>query len=311
MRGYMIKVYETLSKIIQFIINVLFVCQIVTMVVVFLTAAYWFFDLINSDIFSFAEPLALSITDFVRIYYDREVEVGGVYVDGTLLLFDIIAIVFVFLLSKAKYYLFSAIDFCKIEIKKCQAKIEEEFNKELQKEAELKIMKANNVAILVRFTAKNMMVDACWGGNPQEGVKEKEEEALKTFYISLKNIPGCKFAKADDKILILLNDFNKVDTVLSYIEITVKRMCEDMRKKKWLLHANMAVDVYDNKVNFKTEIYPVLEKLLSINHKNEPLCLGNFPLRYKLKSDAMFNPFLKGRYNLGGEYEVWVLVKKN
>ena len=59
--------------------------------IVFLTAAYWFFDLINSDIFSFAEPLALSITDFVRIYYDREVEVGGVYVDGTLLLFDIIA----------------------------------------------------------------------------------------------------------------------------------------------------------------------------------------------------------------------------
>lgn len=84
-----------------------------------------------------------------------------------------------------------------------------------------------------------------------------------------------------------------------------------MRKRKWLLYANIAVDVYDNKTNFKTDVYPVLEKLLTINHKNEPVCLGNFTIRYKLQHEPVFHPFMKGRYNLGEEYEVWVLVKKN
>ena len=93
----MIKVYETISKLLKFIINVLFILQIALMIIIFLTAAYWFFNLLNSDIFSFARPLADTITDFVRIFYDRDVEVGGVYVDGSLLLFDIVALVFVFL----------------------------------------------------------------------------------------------------------------------------------------------------------------------------------------------------------------------
>lgn len=281
------------------------------MIVVFLTASYWFFDLLNSDIFSFAEPLAASISDFVRLFYDREVQAGGVYVDGSLLLFDIIAIVVVFLIAKSKYYIYLAIDSVNIAIKECKAQIEEKFNLELQKEAEMNIKKANNVAVLVRFTAKNMLIDATWGGDTGDGVKEKEDEAFKTFYSSIKNFTGCKFAKTDDKMLILINDFNKVDNLLSFIEVSVNKISTEMRKQKWLLYANIAVDVYDNKINFKTGVYPVLERLLSINHKNEPLCLGNFTIRYKLQPNSAFTPFVKGRYNLGEEYEVWVLVKKN
>ena len=307
----MLKIYESISKFLQFIINILFVLQIIFMIVVFLTASYWFFDLINSDIFAFVEPLANFITDFMRLFYDREVQVGGVYVDGALLLFDLIAIVFVFLISRSKYYIYRAIDSVNIALKEHKSILEEEFNKELQKEVEMNIKKANNAAVLVRFTAKNMMVDACWGGDPNEGVREKEEEAFKTFYSSIKNLTGCKFAKTDDKMLILLNDFNKIDNLLSFIEISVNRISTNMRKRKWLLYANIAVDVYDNKTNFKTDVYPVLEKLLTINHKNEPVCLGNFTIRYKLQHEPVFHPFMKGRYNLGEEYEVWVLVKKN
>ncbi len=307
----MIKIYESLSKFLKIIINILFVLQITTMIIVFLTAAYWFFNLINSDVFSFAEPLALTISDMVRLFYDREVQVGGVYVDGSLLLFDIIAIIFVFLIAKIKYYIYMAIDSLTIEIKRCEAEIEKQFNIELQKEVEKNIIRANNVAILVHFAAKNLMVDAFWGGDENEGVKEKEEEAFTAFYASIKSLTGCRFAKTDDKMLILMNDFDKVDNLVSFIEMSVNRISADMRKKKWLVYANISIDVYDNKNNFKTDVYPVLEKLLSINHKNEPLCLGNFPLRYKLKANPMFNCFLKGRYNLGKEYEVWVLVKKN
>ena len=308
----MIKIYESLSKFLQFLINVLFVLQIVLMILVFLTASYWFFDLLNSDVFSFAQPIADAITDFVRLFYDREVEVGGVYVDGTLLLFDFIALICVFLIANSKYYIYRAIDTLTISIKQLKAQIEEQFNKELQKEVEANIKRANNVAVLVRFTAKNLLIDACWGGgDPNEGVKEKEDEAFKMFYSSIKDLAGCRFARTDDKMLILLNDFNKIDNLLSFIENSVGRISNEMRKQKWLVNANISVDVYDNKTNFKTDVYPVLERLLSLNHKNEPVCLGNFTIRYNLQAVKEFTPFMKGRYNLGQEYEVWVLVKKN
>lgn len=308
----MLKIHESISKFLHFLINILFVLQIILMILVFLTASYWFFNLINSDVFSFAQPIADSITDFVRLFYDREVQVGGVYIDGTLLLFDLIALACVFLLAKSKYYIYRAIDSVNIASKQLKAEQEEKFNKELQKEAEMNIKKANNVAVLVRFTAKNMMIDACWGGgDPNDGVKEIEGEAFKIFYSSIKNLTGCRFAKTDDKMLILLNDFTKTDNLLSFIEASISRISGEMRRKKWLVYANISIDVYDNKTNFKTEVYPILERLLSINHKNEPVCLGNFVIRYNLQSNSAFNPFMKGRYNLGQEYEVWALVKKN
>ena len=64
---------------------------------------------------------------------------------------------------------------------------------------------------------KNMMVDSCWGGDANAGVKEKEEEAFKTFYASIKNITGCKFAKTGDKMLILLNGIKSVGNLVKFI----------------------------------------------------------------------------------------------
>lgn len=80
-------------------------------------------------------------------------------------------------------------------------KIEAKFNKSLQKEVENSIKKCNNVAVLVQFTAKNMMVDSCWGGDANAGVKEKEEEAFKTFYASIKISPVVNLLKQAIKCL--------------------------------------------------------------------------------------------------------------
>ncbi len=307
----MISIYKAISKILQFLINVLFVIQISLMILVFLTAAYWFLNLINVNAFDFVKPIADAVSDFVRIFYHNDVEVGGVYVDGSLLLFDLLAVIFVFLLTKSKYYIYRAIDSVKLEIDKCNQHIENKFNKQLQKEAEESIKKCNNVAVLVQFSAKNMMIDSCWGGDAEAGVKEKEDEAFKIFYASIKNITGCKFAKTDDKMLILLYDFNSVDNLLNFIDLSINRIRENMRKKKWLLNAFVAVDVFDNKTNFKQDVYPVLEKLTALKIKNECVCLSNFCMRYELFAEPMFKPFLRGAYSIKGESEVWSLIKKS
>lgn len=49
----MIQIYKFISKIINGIINLLFVIQIVLMILVFLTATYWFLSLIDIHIFDF------------------------------------------------------------------------------------------------------------------------------------------------------------------------------------------------------------------------------------------------------------------
>lgn len=306
----MIGLYKLLIKIIKGTINLLYVLQIGLMVLVFLTATYWFFSLINVTAFDFAKPIADSISNFMYSFYNQDVELGGVFVDGSLLLFDLLAIVVVFGIAKSKYYFHQMITSLNLAINECQEKEQDKFNKSLQKEVEKNIRKCNNVAVLVQFQLKNMLVDACWGGDAEAGVKEKEDEAFKTFYASIKNLTGCKFAKTGDKMLILLEDFDKVDNLLNFIDLSVNRIRINMKKKRWLLTSFISVDVYDDKTNFKADVYPLLEKLLTLHIQNSAVCLGNFCMRYELMREPMFSPFLRGSYDIKDQCDVWALVKK-
>ncbi|MFQ8626401.1 MAG: hypothetical protein ACLSA2_08045 [Candidatus Gastranaerophilaceae bacterium] len=144
----MILIYKLLSKFIKFIINILFVVQITLMVLVFLTATYWFLTLINVTAFDFARPIADAISDLVKLFYHQEVMMGGIYIDGSLLLFDLIAVAIVFGITKSKYYIHKLVDFIELQINKCENRIEAKFNQKLQKEVEKNIKQSNNVALL-------------------------------------------------------------------------------------------------------------------------------------------------------------------
>ncbi len=301
----MLKVYKGLIKLFEGTLNLMFVLQITLMIVVFLTATYWFLDLINCSAFEFARPLAESISDFVRLFYQEDIEIGGVYIDGSLLLFDILALLTVFFITKSKFYIYRAIEQIEASIKACLREDEKKFNEELQKEAEDRIKQCNNVAILVKFEVKNMYVDY-----EQGSAKDKEDEAFKIFYSAIKSLSGCKFAKTGDKMLILLDGFTRVDNLLNFVDMSINKIRANMKKDKWALFSYVAVDVFSSKSNFKGEVYPVLEKLLTLRHKNEALCLGNFNLRYKLNKEQMYTLFLKGSYNIDGECDVFALVKK-
>lgn len=307
----MILIYRLFHKLLHILINFIFVIQIALMITVFLTATYWFLNLLGFTAFDFVSPIANALTNFMHIFYNQEVEIGGVYFDGSLLLFDLIAVCIVYGSTKLKVNLLQYEDRILKSIGICEENIEDNFNKKLQKEVRKSISKCNNIAILVQFSAKSMLVDAFWGGDEKAGVKEKEDEAFKAFYASLKTITGCKFAKTDNKMLILCSDFEKVDSLLKYIDVSINRIRVTMSKKKWRLYGYTAVDVYDNSVSFKDDVYPTLEKLLTLKIHDEAICLGNFCMRYELVQESAYEPILKGKYMIGDETEVWTLVKKN
>ena len=188
------KVYDLMTDILKFFLNVLFVLQIVLMILVFLTATYWFFNLINVSAFDFAAPIALTISDIVKIYYHEEVQIGGLYIDGSLLLFDLIAIVCVYGLTKLKYHVHRAMDSVAIAKRECMDELEVKFNKQLQSEAQAAIMKCNTVAVLVQFTAKNMF-GLTYNGNIgvyEMPISEFSEGTEITYYPSFITKDGTK-----------------------------------------------------------------------------------------------------------------------
>ena len=307
----MIDFLKLLKGLCKFLLNILFVIQIILVILIFLTAAYWFFDLIESTLFVFAEPIATAVTNFVKFFYDKDVMVGGTYIDSSLLLFDIFAGIAVFLLTKLKYYINIVIERINFGIENCKKKIESEFNSELRSNAEDHIKSFNKIALLIEFDARSMDVDSIWGGDAEAGVKEKIEEAQKILYASLKHITYCKFAKTGDKLAVLLDDFTKIDNVLIFIDQSINRLKGNFKAKKWLLSSYIAIDCYNNKSDFQKDILPVLEMLIGLRHKGDVVCLGNFNLRYNLLSNPAYEVHVKGSYEIRGRSEVYYLVKKN
>ena len=98
--------------------------------------------------------------------------------------------------------------------------------------------------------------------------------------------------------------------ILKYIDITINRIRVSMGKRKWRLFSYIAVDVFDDKTPFK-EVYPILERLLGLQIRDEVICLGNFCMRYDIEPESAYEPMLKGTYVLGERTEVWTLIKKN
>lgn len=306
------KFYIFLSKLLKFILNFIFVVQIILMLLVFFTAAYWFFHLLNSNLFGFAAPLADSISDFVKMYYEHDVILGGIAVDTSLILFDVAAIVLVCFLSWCKFYIYNAIervDYIYIVKKK---KAEKLFNEELQKEAEIEIKKYNNAVIVVEFDVRDMHVDTVWDGTAKKTREGRIKDSIKIFYSTIKSVTGCNLAKTGNRMAIFVNDFNKFDEIMMQVEQILEHIKENLKKKYWDFVPYIAVDTYYDNKDFKTDVYPLLKELLGLKRRYEVLCFGNFNLRYALLGENTAYKTLKlGEYNLNGLNKIYNLVKKN
>ena len=303
--------WNTIYYLLKLFTNILFAFQIVILVLVFFTAGYCLFDLAGFSTFNFVEPLASVISEYIRMFYTKDIVLDGTFVDSSLLAFDIMGIIFIFIISKFKYYINLTNESVKNKIEEQHQKIENNFNKKLQKEFNKEINAKNRVAILIRIEMKDLNIDSIWGKKAETSPKEKEEEAFKTYYNTVKNIEGCKFAKTGDKMLILLDDISKFDDFLSNTYNIMQRIKENMYKKKWSFLSYISTAVYSDSENFRESIYPYMEKLLNLKEKENAICLGYFQLRYtQQESKQSFSFLKKGVFEISGESEVWLIVKK-
>ena len=214
---------KMLKKAIQLILNILFVIQIIIMLIVFFTAAYWFFSLANTRIFSFAEPIANSVTNFMHIFYTPKVVLGDTYVDASLLLFDIIALCIASFISFGKHYIYRLISEVDALIAKLKQMDEDNFNKTLKKEADSQILKFNTVALLIEIELEDLLTKKLRNNDDidDRNVEMKEKEAFELLLNEFKNLKDCKLAKSGKKLLIISKEFSKIDGIVFYVEKTI------------------------------------------------------------------------------------------
>ena len=306
----MITFLKFIKKITQMLLNLLFIIQIALMVLVFLTATYWFFNLLGTSVFSFVEPIANVIIDFVKLFYNRDVILGGIYVDSSLLLFDIIAVLTVFVISKSKYYIYRFIDLIDKNILKIKQVQEDNFNKALKTNLENKVKRMNNAAILIQLELIDMLADKRFGPATGRNLDDKTESCYKILFSALKNTKNCSFALEDDMLIILTNDFAQVDNLIMFVEQLINRLKVNLTKERILLNSYVIIDVYDNKSDFKGKIYPIMKQLVNLKQQNEIICMGNFQLRYSQNTRRMYEVILfKGKYTIDGGVDIYTLRK--
>lgn len=308
----MVNIYKFFLNFFRLLVNVLFIIQITLIILVFLTATYWFFDLLESDLFSFVAPLAIAITGFVKLFYQRDIVVGGVFVDGSLLLFDIISLILIFVIAKSKYYIYKLQEFFIIKIQNYKKNMEKNFNKQLKKEADTIIKENIYSSLLVEFVVTERNTDKMWGNKSNIDVNVREELVLKSFCEYLRDVKYITHKISKSRILIHLKDFNQIDNVLNTLKLFTQKTAQELYKSKCLLDFYCGVDAYRKDSDFEVDILPKLKNLLNLKQKNEILCFGNFNLRYELKEKPQsYKPHLKGSYSIGGGSDIYALIKKN
>ncbi len=306
----MLNFYYAQRKMWQILIHLVFIIQIFLFGVILLVTLHWFLELVNQQFLQFVQPMSDFVSGLIKIFYKRMIEIGGVKLDGSILLFDIIAILLIFGGAQLRDFFQKQITKIDIIIDKVARDQEELFNKKLQEDYEKQLLKNSNIGILITYSLKNVLGNAFWSEPSNDLVGNKQKEVDKQIYYALSKLNGCKVAKTGSQFLILCSDFEKIDFILDYLKKLLAKIDEYVLKSQMTLTTYVALEPYDNKTNMK-KVFTILNKMLSLKMPDEIICLGNFQLRYEFLKKQNYHFVLKGTYSIEDNDKVWALVKKN
>ncbi|MCI1274337.1 MAG: hypothetical protein LKG27_07905 [Clostridiaceae bacterium] len=308
----MLLVYNILKKSSKLLINLILIVQIILLILIFLTAGYWFCNAAGINFLAFVQPLAAHITSFVHSFYHQQAQVGEQSFDGSILLFDILAFIVIIFLSKLKIEINKYQDDIDVKIRNTQLKLEQDFNKQLERETKSKLNKFNNYAILIKIELKNCKVNNAWGEVQNIDEAGRENQIFRSLNTCLNTFNNIKTAKTGNKYLILADKFNTFDKIMTIVVNELATLKLAQRKERWIMDATTAVATYRNSGNNEVKnVYNDLQTLIDLDLKGEAICLGNFSMRYEMSDNSEFIIEKKGHYDINdNDISVWKLIKK-
>ncbi len=306
----MAKGLEQSKKLFKLTEHLLVITQIIAIVLIFIVSLYWFLDLIGSNFMGFMDPFINAIKKIMEFQFGKELKKGQQGLDGALFIFIMLVLTGLYILSQVKIFLTYSIEALDRQIKIAKEEEEKKFNLQLKAEAHRAILEYKNIILLVKISLKSILKDAFLNNNTTEVSKKQEDTALVMFYNLIKTTEGCNFSKDNNTLIITSKKFENIDNILDALTTAIEKLKFDLKNKRLTLKANIAIDVYTDKVLLK-DVYADLKTLLKLNIPNEILCYGNFCNRYELIKKPHFEAYLKGTYDITEDENVWALVKKN
>ncbi|HIS36413.1 TPA: hypothetical protein IAC10_07260 [Candidatus Scatousia excrementigallinarum] len=305
------KSLEKLKKITIISGHILTVLQIISIILILIVSLYWFFELTEIHLLDFMLPFIDGIKSSMQANFGEQLKKGQAGLDGSLFIFIALTGLCIYIIAQLKIFASHTEKVLTKRIIITKQKEEEAFNIQLNLEKQRALMEYKNIVILISISLKSLLKDMYQTENDNKRIdKRQEDAALVAFYNMLKTIPGCGFSKDGSTLIITAKRFELVDIILLKIDESLNTLKREYKLKKIALNANMAIDVYTNKVLLK-DVYADLKTLLTLNMPNEILCYGNFCNRYELMKKPQFEAYLKGTYDITDDENIWALVKKN
>lgn len=302
---------ENIKKLTKLSGQILTLVQIISIILILFVSLYWLFELTEVHALDFIIPFIKSIKTTMQANFGEQLQKGQAGLDGSMFIFIALMGLIIYIVSQLKIFLKHAEKVLAKKIIKAKQKEEEQFNIQLNIEKTRTLMQYKNVVILVNISLRSLLKDIYQTENDNKKIdKRLEDTALVTFYNMMKTLPGIGFSKDGSTLIITSKRFEAVDSILLKINETLDSLKKDYKAKKVALNANIAIDVYTDKVLLK-DVYADLKSLLTLNMPNEILCYGNFCNRYELVKKPLFEAYLKGTYDITDDENIWALVKKN
>ena len=302
---------ERLKKVVIFSGHILTFVQIIAIILILLTSLYWFFELTEIHMLDFVIPFMDHIKSLMQANFGEQLQKGQAGLDGSLFIFIALTGLIIYIIAQLKIFANATEKSLAKKIVQVKQKEEDEFNIQLNIEKQKTLMEYKNIVILVNIYLKSLLRDMYQTENDTKKVDKKQEDAaLVSFYNMMKTVPGCGFSKDVSTLIITAKKFDLIDVILLKINESLEILKKEYKMKKINLSAQIAVDVYTDKVLLK-DVYTDLKTLLKLNLPNEILCYGNFCNRYELVKRPQFEAYLKGTYDITDDENIWALVKKN
>lgn len=307
----MAKGLENIKKLCKLTEHLMVIIQIAAILLILVVSLYWFLSLIGSHAMGFMDSFIEAIQNMMETQFGEELKKGKEGLDGSLFVFIMLILTVLYILSQVKIFLKYTMEALDRKIKVAKQEEEKRFNLQLKAEAHKAILEYKNIVLLVKISLKPILRDAYLAPYANQTVDKKQEDAaLVMFYNLMKAVEGCNFSKDNSTLIITCKKFERVDDILNTLTLAIDKLKMDLKAKKLSLSANIAIDVYTDKVLLK-DVYADIKTLLKLNIPNEILCYGNFCNRYELVKKPQFEAYLKGTYDITEDENVWALVKKH
>ena len=262
---------ERIKKVTILTGHILTFVQIVSITLILLASLYWFFELVEINILNFLTPMMNAIKTTMQANFGEQLEKGQAGIDGSLFIFIALTGLLIYIVAQLKIFLTHTEHSLNKSIVISKQKEEEQFNIQLNLEKQRAMMQYKNIVVLVNISLKSLLKDMYQTENDSKRIdKRQEAAAIVSFYNTMKVLPGCGFSKDGNTLIITAKKFEMIDAILKKINETLDNLRNEYKMKKIALNANMAVDVYTDKVLLK-DVYTDLKTLLKLNMPNEML----------------------------------------